>query len=305
MKTLQIGVENTIEYYRPSADVTCTKVEYYDTLNGVLLYTDSSPTNDETDASITTGATEGGYSLVVDAEVTNGYKYEVQPEVAGQYYPFEIDLISVSEDTGSYTVEVKYDFQRDIPSGGSVKGLRVTSAYTPADSTYRAVRAIFTMSDGKPYTDEYLLFKRFVRCPVSHQDIASRWSRIVNQEPAWQRRANKGWNPQIDEAWEQIVLDLYIRNIMVDTIVNPAILKPLVMCHVDRIITEMGIDTVASENRLERLNILRNNIDREMQKVLVAPLALDKNENNVIDNNSVKPLTLNFDKPIISYRYRQ
>lgn len=301
MKTLQIGVANTVEYYRTSSAITCTKVEYYDVLDGTLLATDSSPTNDATDLTVSVAAADGDATITLSGTLAAGYKYEVGPETAGEFPPFVIDVISINTDD---VAELKYELTREIAASATVKGIRVTSTYTPADSTYRAVRAVFTLSNGKVEQEEYLLFKRFVRCPIAALDVIQRWSRIINKEPAWQRRTGQSWQPQIDEAWERVVDDLYVRNIMVDTIINPGILKELVFTHFDRILTEMGIDAVAGDNRLERLKMLERKVDTEMQRVMSAPLALDKDEDNQMDNEELRPLSLNWDQPRSSWRYR-
>lgn len=293
MNTLQIGIENTLYYQRSTPDVSVTKIEYYDTITGTLVYTDDSPINITDEGIVAAATSELAVTIPLSGPIEANRRYVLRADPAGSAPDATIDVISIDADD---KIEIKYPLTRSIAAGTRVKSVLTTSTYTPADTTYRAVRVVWYLSTGRPYSQEYLLLKKFVLCPIDHQDIVTRWSRIQNQEPGWQRRACVGWAPQISEAWARITADFYIRGILIDNVINIEILRDLTLLHVERILTEMGADPTTGESRLDRLRELERKVETEMNKVMQSPLIVDAAMDNKVDERTARrPLRLGWE----------
>lgn len=272
MRVYQLGRANTVEIYRTDSSTTVSSVVIYDAVSGATLATiaSGSITNDSVNATLS--ATTVGDTTITASGLSAGIRYQI---VETGLPSTEITTISKTASTATIREPLSIAYS----ASAKVKGLRATCTYTPAASgTGREVNVTWTLSNGEVYSDNALLVEYIVQCPVRSTDITTRYPRVAYHEPEWQRRAAVGWQPQIDEAWEQIRADLYAAGIRLETVRNIQALRELLISRVGLVMIDSGLDPLGYQDTQEARRQLLDNVTRELDRVLALGLNVDSRE---------------------------
>lgn len=281
MKILLCGVDNTLEFYRDDPSVTET-LSIVDPATGEELATPV-VTNDATDENIVAAIAKGDSSFDVAGAVSKGVDYLVQHDPVSLGPSQRISTIGVGAGAGEQ-VNIKYPFMYAMAAGCQLKGIRSSATYSPA-ATYagKPLWAIWTDSDGTRNRENYLCLKYELKCPISSDDVRDRWSRSLSALPQWQQIAQVGWQPQIDEAWNELRNEFYTNGKILDWIVSADLLKPVTFALIEKILIGLGHDPGRSG---ESLMDSQNRIGQKVSQLLVKAYGLPHQEDDTDSNKN-------------------
>jgi len=288
MKVLLAGVDNTVEFYRDDPDLTM-ELAIIDPADGSELATPS-VTNDDTDATL--GATpieQGDTSFGGLVSLTKGVKYLIQHDPV-DLGPEQVVTI-LSTDATSRIHYTKYPFMYDMSALCNIKGIRSSATYSPA-ATYagKPLWLQWTDSNGVVNREYCLVLKYELRCPIDSDDVRDRFPRVnVSAIPTWQEVAQVGWQPQVDDAWDELRNEFYANGLILDRVVSADMLKEVMYALVEKRLLNMGAKPTGSgENLRDSQNRIGQKVSQLMTKAFNLPLQIDENDDNTNDGRSYK-----------------
>lgn len=280
MKILLCDVDNTLEFYRDDPDVTET-LAIVDSSNAEELDTPA-VTNDATDIEIALAIAKGDSSFLGIGATVPWVNYLIQHDPVALGPSQNVTIIGY--DSSSRVHSLKYPFMYDMAAGCKCKGIRSTATYSPA-ATYagKPLWAVWTDSDGVVNREFYLCLKYELKCPITSDDVRDRWSRSLSALPQWQQIAQVGWQPQIDEAWDELRDEFYSNGKVLDYIVSGSMLEEVMYALVEKRLINMGFDPGRSG---ESLRDSQNRIGQKVSQLLIKAFGLPYQEDDANANKN-------------------
>ena len=286
MLTVIKGKAETIEIKRSAVAVTVASCGVYDPRDGSVVCTASVANDTDNDTLATAAAKNAGTITTTGSDtLTKGVMYLVTDTNTRS---LTINVVAVDGQT--VTLRDKLPF--GISSGATIVGITGSATLTvPSTYTGDSVTIEWTMSNSDVYPDELITSKYRFFNPVDSTDLYTRWSRLKNNEPSYQRSQGQEYSPQIDRAVDMIRDKFWRDGYVLDRIRSPKLASELIILQAGLILVNMGYDLAASTDPSDTRSDLESQLKRAYSEVMGATnIWKDDDEDRIKDAGELDPI---------------
>lgn len=277
MRCLLRGRAETITVQRDYS-VTVSSAKAYDPDGGEDTGLMLTVANGAVSAALLSAAARGA-DTVLATGVTAGKAYRL---VSGDGRTIPIYVEGVSGTTCTLASRLPF-----AVTTGYIKSIESTITITiPSTYASRTIEIEYTLSDSSVYRESCLVASRKLMVPLTTEDILNRYPRLRNRN-----QGELGFDAQIADVLAKTRAQFWLAGYVLDDIVQPALLKDLLIAEVSLQLLAAGYDVAATGDRVESAREFERMRDQEKSMLMNAQnLWIDEDEDRNQDDGETGPV---------------